>query len=260
MADFVTFLGTSDGLPSTDRSHASLLVRMAGRTILLDCGEPCSHTLKRMGVDFNSIDAVVITHTHSDHVGGFPMLLQSMWLEKRRRPLPVWMPGHGIPPLRDWLSACYLFEPLLGFPLKWVALDKHPAMKCGPVQMRTFRTAHLDGLRKKFAASYPRVQFNAFSILATARGKRLAYSADLSGPQDLLPLCANPLDLLVVELAHFHPRALFEFLLPKKIRRVAVTHMGRPVKAQLSEVKSLARKTLGPRIIRFVEDDETVKF
>ncbi len=260
MPDSVTFLGTSDGLPSPDRRHASLLVKFASRTILMDCGEPCGHTLKRMGADFDAIDMVVISHTHSDHIGGFPMLLQSMWLEKRRRPLTVWMPGHAIRLVREWLDACYLFEPLLGFPVKWVAIDKQPALRCGSVQMRAFRTTHLDGLRKQFGPSHPAVQFNAFSLLATGGGKRLAYSADMGAPQDLQPLCTKPLDLLVVELAHFQPRALFEFLKPRDVRQVAVTHMGRAVRARLAEVKALAWKGLGQRKTRFVSDGDVVKF
>ena len=231
MPDSVTFLGTSDGLPSSDRQHSSLLVKLATQTILLDCGEPCGHTLKRIGADFDAIDMVVISHTHSDHIGGSRMLLQSMWLERRRRPLTVWMPGHAIRLMRQWLDACYLFEPLLGFPVKWVAVDARQALRCGPVQLRAFRTTHLDGLRKQFGASHPAVRFDAFSLLVTGGGKRLAYSADVGTPQDLQPLCAKPLDLLVVELAHFHPRSLFEFLQAKDVRRVAITHMARAVRA-----------------------------
>jgi hypothetical protein len=162
--------------------------------------------------------------------------------------------------MRDWLDACYLFEPLLGFPVKWVALDRHPVLRCGSIQLRAFRTTHLDGLRKQFGATYPTVRFNAFSILATGGGKRLGYSADLGKPQDLVPLCQKPLDVLAVELAHFHPRALFEFLQPRDVRRVVVTHMGRPVRARLAEVKALARKALGPRRTRFVVDGELVRF
>jgi phosphoribosyl 1,2-cyclic phosphodiesterase len=260
MPDSVTFLGTSDGLPSPNRRHASLLVKFASRTILMDCGEPCGHTLKKMGEDFDAIDMVVISHTHSDHIGGLPMLLQSMWLEGRKRPLTVWMPGHAIRLVREWLNACYLFEPLLGFPVKWVAFDKHPAMRCGPVQLRAFRTSHLDGLRKQFGTAHPMVRFDAFSLLATGGGKRLAYSADMGSPQDLRPLCVKPLDLLVVELAHFQPKALFEFLQSKVMRRVAITHMGRPVRARLAEVSALARKELGPRKTQFVNDGDVIKF
>jgi hypothetical protein len=170
------------------------------------------------------------------------------------------MPGHAIRLVREWLDACYLFESLLGFPVKWVALDKQRTLRCGPVQLRAFRTTHLDSLRKQFGASHPAVRFNAFSFLVTGGGKRLAYSADIGSPRDLQPLCAKPLDLLVVELAHFQPRALFEFLQPKKVRRVAVTHMGRAVRARLAEVKALARKGLGSRKTRFVRDGEVVRF
>jgi len=260
MPDSITFLGTSDGLPSPDRHYASLLVKFATRTILLDCGEPCSHTLKQMGQDFGAIDMVVISHTHSDHVGGFPMLMQSMSLEGRRLPLTVWMPGHAIRLMREWLDACYLFESQLGFPVKWVAFDKHSAMRCGPVQLRAFQTTHLDSLRKQFGVSHPSVRFGAFSLLATGCGKRLAYSADMGAPEDLRPLCAKSLDLLVVELAHFQPRELFEFLQPKDVRRIAITHMGRPARARLAEVKALARKVLGPRKTQFATDGDVVRF
>jgi len=213
-----------------------------------------------MGQDFGAIDMVVISHTHSDHVGGLPMLLQSMSLERRQRPLTVWMPGHAIRLMREWLDACYLFEPQLGFPVKWVAFDKHSAMRCGPVQWRAFRTTHLDSLRKQFGVSHPSVRFGAFSLLATGCGKRLAYSADMGAAEDLRPLCAKSLDLLVVELAHFQPRVLFEFLVPKNVRRVTITHMGRPARARLAEVRALARKVLGPRKTQFAMDGDVVRF
>jgi ribonuclease BN (tRNA processing enzyme) len=259
MVDSVTFLGTSDGLPSANRLHASLLVRAAGRTILLDCGEPCSHTLKRMGVDFNSIDALVITHTHSDHVGGFPMLVQSMWLEGRTRPLPVWIPRHAIRPLQNWLRACYLFDPLLPFRIQWRPLSERSVMRCGSVRMQAFGTSHLLKLQQQFAGRYPAVEFSAYSIRLSAGGKRLGYSADLGTHYDLDALCDQSLDLLVVELAHVHPRNLFALLRERKVRHVAITHVGRPMLARLDEVK-IAAQVLKPKKVSFVRDDDVIKF
>jgi len=115
-------------------------------------------------------------------------------------------------------------------------------------------------LRKRFGSARPAASFNAFSLLATAGGKRLAYSGDIGAPTDLGPLCAKSLDLLVVELAHFQPKELFEFLQPKIVRRVAITHLGRPARARLAEVKLLARKILGPRKTQFATDGDIVRF
>lgn len=260
MPDTVTFLGTSDGLPSPDRHHAALLVQIAGRRILLDCGEPCSHTLKSMRADFDAIDAVIITHTHSDHVAGFPMLIQSMWLEKRKRPLPVWLPGHAIEPLRRWMEACYLFPEQYKFAIQWRPLSARSRIRLGDVKVRAFRTTHLDHTRDRLAGRYPSVGFDAHSLLIEAGGKRMVYSADLGQPEDLGPLLAQPVDILVTELAHFHPKRLFAFLAPHEVQQIAVTHAGRHVRQQLTAVRQLARKTLRGRDVRFVNDGDVLKF
>jgi ribonuclease Z len=264
MTDSIQFLGTSDGLPSADRHHASLLLRLAGQTILLDCGEPCSHTLKRIGADFDSADAVIITHTHSDHVAGFPMLLQSMWLEQRTRPLPVWMPRSAIRPLQQWLRTCYLFDEVLPFRIQWRALTETPtrsvgAQRIGAVRFRAYRTTHLDYTSSEFKKKYPQVGFDAFCLCLEGGGKRIGYSADLGNPQDLRPVCAKPLDVLVVELAHFHPDRLIEFLQSCDIRHVVITHISRLVRARLREVKARLR-SLRPKKITYASDGDVIRF
>ena len=100
--DALTFLGTGCGWPMADRYHSSLLLEEGGRRWLLDAGEPCSHRLKAMGVPFDSIDAVFISHGHSDHLSGLPMLMQGAWLEGRSRALPVYLPSELIAPVRMW--------------------------------------------------------------------------------------------------------------------------------------------------------------
>jgi ribonuclease BN (tRNA processing enzyme) len=260
MADTVTFLGTSDGLPSPDRHHAALYLQLDGHRLLLDCGEPCSHTLKSMRVDFDAIDAVIITHTHSDHVAGFPMLVQSMWLEHRRRTLPVWMPGHAVVPLRRWLESCYLFPETCRFTIQWRPLSTRSRIRLGNVRVRAFRTTHLDHARDRLAKRHPAVGFDAHSLLIETGVKRVVYSADLGRPEDLKPLLTQPVDILVTELAHFDPKALFAVLVAHDIRRIAVTHAGRPVRQQIKAVRQLARTMLPGRDVRFVNDGDVLTF
>jgi ribonuclease Z len=260
MNDAITFLGTSDGLPTADRHHASLLVRLAGGTILLDCGEPCSHSLKRIGVDFNSIDAVFVSHAHSDHIAGLPMLIQSMWLEARRRPLPLWMPRRVIRPLQSWLRTCFLFETQFKFRIQWRPLSVTAPARAGKIRVSSFRTTHLEATRKKFARRHPAVGFDIFCFLLEANGRRIGYSADLGNPRDLEPLLRRPLDLLVVELAHFHPNALAEFLRDKPVRHVIITHMGRAVRARFDDVQRRLTSSLRPRRVTFAVDGDVIKF
>ena len=68
-------------------SEGNCLLVSAGTThILLDAGISCrriSSALSELDLSLNSIDAVLITHEHSDHIGGLTTLV-------RRRALPVY--------------------------------------------------------------------------------------------------------------------------------------------------------------------------
>lgn len=76
-------------LGSGSRGNATLL--QSGDTLLLvDCGYPARELARRcelIGVDPGSIDALVVTHEHGDHIRG-------VGVSARRFKLPVWM-THG---------------------------------------------------------------------------------------------------------------------------------------------------------------------
>ena len=49
--------------------------------ILIDAGNSCKYILKKLEdyqINPNSIDAILITHTHSDHIKGLPVLLKNI--------------------------------------------------------------------------------------------------------------------------------------------------------------------------------------
>jgi hypothetical protein len=62
--------GTGDGLPCTDRHHASFLYRLGKKSILIDCGEAIDRNYKASGLSYDLLDAIFISHLHSDHFGG----------------------------------------------------------------------------------------------------------------------------------------------------------------------------------------------
>ena len=106
-------LGTSDGWASDRRGHAAFLYRMDGSTLLVDCGEPVSRSLRTAGVQPDDLDGILLSHLHCDHVGGFFMLIQGFCLDRRTRDLTVHMPEEGLEPVRHMLDAAYIFDELM---------------------------------------------------------------------------------------------------------------------------------------------------
>jgi ribonuclease Z len=58
-------------------------------TLLVDCGGDAIQRYRQAGLDIDDLDALILTHEHADHVSGFPLLMERLWLLGRRRPLPV---------------------------------------------------------------------------------------------------------------------------------------------------------------------------
>ena len=66
----VTLLGTGGTQPLPDRALAAAAVTVAGRSVLLDCGEGTQVGLRRYGVSAYRLSAVLLTHYHGDHILG----------------------------------------------------------------------------------------------------------------------------------------------------------------------------------------------
>lgn len=82
-------LGTGAALSDATRTTTMLAVEAAGRVVVIDCGGDVVHRLLAAGLGLDTLDAVVLTHEHPDHVGGFTLMIEKLWLSKRRRPLPI---------------------------------------------------------------------------------------------------------------------------------------------------------------------------
>ena len=255
----VKCFGVGDGAACGDRNHSAYLYRVGGAVLLFDCGEPISRSFKAAGLSYDLIDRLFVSHLHADHFGGFFMLMQGFWLEKRKKNLPVHLPADGIAPVRQMLEAGYLFEELLQFALSLEPLVPECPVVQGDVRVTPFRTTHLDGLRRSFQKKYPGA-YTACSFLIEADGVRLGHSADLGTPEDLAPLLAQPLDLLVCELAHFQPEALFARLKNHPIKRLVLTHLSRHHWEKIKEVRALAARALPEVQITFASDQQVIEF
>lgn len=58
-------------------------------TLLVDCGGDAVPAMRSVGLDPIALSALIVTHEHADHVAGFPLLMERLWLMGRREPLDV---------------------------------------------------------------------------------------------------------------------------------------------------------------------------
>ncbi|HOB98307.1 MAG TPA: MBL fold metallo-hydrolase [Verrucomicrobiota bacterium] len=248
-------LGTGDGWPCADRSHSAFLYRFPETAFLIDCGESVSRTVKASGWSYDMIECAFLSHLHFDHLGGFFMLMQGFWLERRRRTLTVHMPEDGIAPVKRLLDAGCVFEDLLSFRLRFRALRARRSVVMRGVEVTPCPTTHLDQLRARFGSKYAQ-RFESFSFLIDGHGMRVAHSADLGAVGDLSPLLSKPVDLLVCELAHFDVEPLAAYLRDKPIGRVLFVHLARALRQDMKATRKRIRGALGRIPFRIAEDGD----
>ena len=80
MAIEITLLGTGSPIPDPDRAGPSTLVRTDGQTLLVDCGRGVLQRAAAVGVGANDLDALLLTHLHSDHIADLGDVIITRWV------------------------------------------------------------------------------------------------------------------------------------------------------------------------------------
>jgi ribonuclease Z len=255
----VTCLGVGDGWPCVDRRHSAFLYRFGSVRLLLDCGEGTTGAFKSLAPDYDELDRVILSHLHADHIGGFHMFIQGLWLEGRLRPLPVSLPREGVRPLEQMLRSAYLFQELLPFRLRFEALRAGRPINVRGVRVTPHPTRHLDRLRQDHQSRHRRA-FECFGFVLEGAGRRVGHTADIGHVDDLEPFVAEPLDLLVCELAHCEATDIFDALRGKPIRQIVFVHLARKHWDDQRGIRRLAKKHLGGIPFLVASDGCEVRF
>ncbi|QTD54916.1 MBL fold metallo-hydrolase [Parasphingorhabdus cellanae] len=99
--------GTGSPLPDPSRAGPCSAVIIDGKMFIVDIGGGAVRRLGEMGLSPGRIEALLLTHFHSDHIDGMGELLLQRWAGGgHAEPLPVIAP-EGVTPIVDGINAAY---------------------------------------------------------------------------------------------------------------------------------------------------------
>lgn len=99
--------GTGSPLPDPSRAGPCSAVIIDGKMFIIDIGGGAVRRLGEMGLSSGRVEALLLTHFHSDHIDGMGELLLQRWAGGGHdAPLPVIAP-EGVAPIVDGINAAY---------------------------------------------------------------------------------------------------------------------------------------------------------
>lgn len=135
----VCLLGTGGMMPLHYRYLTSLLVRLNGSELLIDCGEGTQMALRKSGFSANPIDVICLTHFHGDHVSGLPGLLLSMGNAERTKRLQIIGPKG----LTRVVHALRVVAPELPFEIEYLEFSgDHADFSLNGFEIHAFKLNH----------------------------------------------------------------------------------------------------------------------
>lgn len=233
MSSNVTFAGCGDAFGSGGRFNTCFVVTVPGIRFAIDFGASSLIALKSLGIEHNSIDAVVCTHLHADHCGGVPfLLLDAMLGAGRERPLTIVGPTgieRGIMAMRDALfPGMAVMRPR--FSLDFVELEVLRPRTLGALEVTAYPARHTP-------------ETNPTSVRIAAGGKVVSYTGD-SAWTEHMPDLARDADLLIAECYFYRKPVRLHLNYPElrqhwrelAAKRIILTHMSPEMLAATGEI------------------------
>jgi len=240
----LTVLGTGTIAFSPTRSCAAYYLEAGDARVLIDCGPGSARRLAELGIPWQTITHVVISHFHIDHHSDLPALVfagKYGMLPARTAPLDIVGPL-GTRALLERLAAAHgewLMTP--GYPVRITELAPGTSMDLGGARLDCTKVPHTP-------------ESMAYSV--SHGGRRLVYSGD-TGFDAAFAQWAAGCDLLVLECSLPQTMAIVEHLTPEQCGEIAclaaprtlvLTHLDPPV--ELVDIKALvAARYEGPLVI-----------
>jgi ribonuclease Z len=263
-----TFLGTGVPVATKLRFGSAHLVTTADAKILIDCGSGVSQQLVAAGHPGASIDHLIVTHYHSDHVVDFYQLVVSSWHQGRAKPWIVTAPEPAIRNMRAQLAA-YADERALrvaherrpstaGLDVEFRVMSAGDVLRVGALSVSAFEVDHrpvVPAFGLSFATPEARMVFSGDtrpcrSLTRAVRGADL-FVCEVFVDREMVPTpgVRSAETVAAVKSYHCTPRQVAEIARDAGAKAVALTHLVPPSTDRVALIAEVRAGYAGPIII-----------
>jgi len=233
----VTLLGTGSPAPVMTRFGPGTLVQVNGQNLVFDAGRGVTQRLLQAKLKLGQVDALFLTHLHSDHVVGIPDLWLTGWLQaafgQRKGPFVIYGPA-GTIDLMNGLQKAYDWD--IQTRIKDQKLPKR-AVSVEASEIKEGVVYEKDGVRvSAFEVDHGELIKPAFGYRIDYAGRSVVISGDTRFNENLIKH-ATGVDLLIHQVAAASPD-----LLKIPVFKVIMAHHTSPEEA--GEVFSRAQPKL----------------
>lgn len=177
----LTILGNNGPFPGAGGACSGYLLREDDTNILIDCGNGVLSNLQKF-VPLEGLDAIILTHLHSDHISDMMVLKYAVQIKKKRgrfdRNIPVYAPAE---PAEEYSR-----------------LDVKDAFELKPIDDGLI--LEIGGMKITFAKmKHPSLDY---AVSFQKDGRRFVFSGDTSWTESIIAFAADA-DVLMLDAGLF---------------------------------------------------------
>ena len=234
----IHFIGTASAKAEKNRFHSSFIVSSGDRKILFDAGEGISQGLLGAEIEFNSIDSIVISHLHADHVAGLPLLITQMKISRRKKPLDIFVQKVLAENLKRLLNSFYIFPEQTDFKISIIPFNYDEKFKpAEKINILPQKNSHI--LNKYNLPPETEISFESAGFLITEKNTRIYYTADIADKSELNLFKDKAPTHIITEAYHVPLSEIFSFVNSLQAEKIFVTHYASDVELQfINEIKN----------------------
>ena len=214
----IKFLGSSHGVPSSERFCSSIMLEIGENIYIIDAGAPIADLLIRERVNIEKVRAVFTTHAHGDHVSGILQFSDLINWHYKKASVSFYLTEEKL--IDGFINILKILEDdkFDNERVKFLVAEAGIVYKDDYVCVTYIPTKHMSNSNRP-----------SYAIFVEAWGKKILFSGDLSSRilKEDFPQIAfeQDLDLIVCEMAHIKPENITPYLEKCRTKQFYFNHV-----------------------------------